>query len=154
MSEQQKILHSLITTGSSAYNPNIPLADINEILGVMSYEAVLWPESKTLILRDLNPPAIAQPPWKEKLIDELKAAIGELCMDKEPRGAVVDLMIQNRWAQFSPEHRLKLTERALVQFEGFISSLDGKYKPCKLCSKLVERSEYHEYCRKKRERNR
>lgn len=144
----QKLLQILLEDGMCDAPGDCDISTLSKLLSPLSYEPVLLPYRKAIVLRDLYTTQGASAPWREHLIDRAKEVFAELAHGRLVSGAdqAVDLLVDNKWLSRSPDGTLHFTERSLVQFSDFILSTGGKYRKCQLCGFLCN-GEYHTECK-------
>lgn len=144
----QTLLQTLLSKGVCDLPKDCDTSALNKLLNPLSYEPVVLPYRKLIVLKDLYITQGASSPWREQLIDRAKeifteVAHGALIQNGDP---AIDLLVGNRWLTRGPDGTLQFTERSLVQFSDFILSSGGKYKKCQLCGFLCK-GDYHTECK-------
>lgn len=148
MSDKSKVLHALITTGICNYTAAVDLEDINSMLRPLSFEAVLWPSKSHFVLKDWSKQQDVLPPWKEESVEEAKAMLTRLAHGERIKVKGSHPLKDNLWVEEDENGNLRLSKRALVQFDEFIVGLNGCYKRCLLCKFLTDSDDcYHKYCK-------
>ena len=150
------LLHQLITAGQTNFEGNIDLLKINKVLNVIGYEAVIFPHTKTLVLKDLSQKQPLTFPWKEQMVVEAKRIFEKVAhndyihKDKNASrtgyNSVVEQLIDYNWLYEESDVKLNFTERSLVQFSEYIQCMNGSYKKCNLCGFLTDEGECHQKC--------
>ena len=145
---ETNLLQQLITKGQVHAEQNENLEKINKVLNVIGYEAIRYPHSTLLVLRDQSSNMSITAPWKEQMVKEAqeifqKVANGSFVNKESP---TVQLLLKNGWLREETSVVLCFTERALVQFSEFIENLNGDFQKCKLCEFLTNEGEYHIKC--------
>ena len=147
MSLESRTLNTLLAKGICEYSPDLDMESSNRLLRPLSYEIVLWPGKTHFVLRDLSGPGPVLLPWKESTVDEAKIIFGKLAMKERVGQSPVQEMLEERgWLERDSQGALALTKRALVQFDEYLISLEGRYRRCGLCRFLVDSGSYHSYC--------
>lgn len=143
----QKLLQTLLANGMCDAPGDCDIPTLSKLLGPLSYEPVLLPYRKVIVLRDLYTQGVSAP-WREHFIDRAREIFAELAHGKlvNSTDQAADLLVDNKWLTRSPDGTLHFTERSLVQFSDIILSSGGTYRKCQLCGFLCN-GEYHAECK-------
>ncbi len=124
------------------------LGEMNDYLTPLSFAAVRWPGSNTIILKNCkvengNPIY----PWKESTTLEAKNTLMGICKKTNFRPDLLGLLSSLKYIK-QVNGKWVLTKRALVNFdEFFIEANPEIYKKCKVCYLIVEGNDVHDYCK-------
>lgn len=148
MSQESRILNTLLAKGTCEYSPALDMENSNRILRPLSYEVVVWPGNTHFILRDLSDSGPVLLPWKESMVDDARIIFSKLAMkERIPQSPTQAALEEYGWLERDSHGAFILTKRALVQFDDYLISLEGRYKKCGLCKFLVDKDNYHSYCK-------
>lgn len=143
------LIQQLLSKGQLNIDKDISLERINKILGVIGYEAIGYPHSSLIVLRDYSTNLKILNPWKEQTVDEAKEIFKKIASNSfvNKDSPTVKLLLNNGWLREESEVKLGFTERTLVQFSDFLSTQTSNFNRCKLCSFLTDEGEYHSQCK-------
>ena len=134
-------LLQLMTKGQITIEQQPDLLKINKILNVIGCEAVQFPHTAILVLKDLSSGLHACAPWKENTIEEAKAIFYKIAhnsfIDRE--SSTVQMLLKNSWIREETAVKLSFTERALIQFADFIEEMNCGFKKCKFLFILLNK---------------
>lgn len=144
----QTLLQALLSSGVCDLSRNCNINALKKLLNPLSYEPVVLPYRKLIVLKDLYISQSTSNPWKGQLINRareifLETAHGTPIQGEDP---AADLLVSNGWLTRDSDNSFHFTERSLVQFSDLILSSDGKYRKCRLCGFLSE-DVYHTECK-------
>ncbi|KAI5169449.1 hypothetical protein PAEPH01_0723 [Pancytospora epiphaga] len=145
-SDETRMLQALVTKGMCECNDPSILDKLNTLLRPMGFEAVMWPSRTHLILKDNAESLEIIRPWTEASIEELKRIIKCISFHNPVHSTILDQLKRQNWIEYDSSRNLKLSKRALVQFEDYILSIGGRYGKCQICGFIVDSDTCHDYC--------
>lgn len=155
-------LQKLLSTGICEYDENLDFHRIKLLMNTLNYELFILKYKKIAVLKDLSTLA---PLNKEeslnvkdifrKIAVQGKITNNEIVENNNENNRhiirnnkiskSIDLLEKKGWIKkYNDDY--EFTERALVQFDDYILSLEGVYKRCELCDFLTSK-EIHDECK-------
>lgn len=147
MGARSRVLHLLLTAGVCDYTEAVDVSDINAQLRPLGYEAVVWPSRSHFVLRDRRESAEVAAPWKEGTVDEAKRVFAQIAERGRVQSPLLPLLEETGWVVRDEGDEPVLSMRALVQFEGFLAEIGGRYRRCQVCNFIVDTDDCHRHCR-------
>lgn len=142
-------IQNLLSKGVSEFTSDIDIVSLQKLMHYLSFESVVLPHKKLIVLKDLAHDEDISYPWTEKNISQahsifVKLAHGGIIKKDMP---AADLLISKNWLNIGSDGEVELSERALVQFSDVIlAANNGLYKKCQICGFLCKNKNLHSEC--------